>query len=112
MQKMVEEVHSIMWDFCQAHSLDVDPVQLKRSIQRHLSGALQVVSPECLSRLGAKRLSLMINTAGSFNVTLAEILNESLLEGSEKSAILCRGINSRKVSTQRSTSRPHLSIVK
>lgn len=112
MQEMAEEVHAIMWDFCQAHSLDVDPVQLKRSVQRHLSGALQVVSPECLSRLGARRLSHMINTAGSFNVTLAEVLNESLLEGSEKSATLCQVIKSRKVSTQRKTSRPHLSVVK
>lgn len=112
MQKMAEEVHAIMWDFCQVHSLDVDPVQLKRSIQRHLSGALQVVSPECLSRLGARRLCHMINTAGTFNVTLAEILNESLMDGSEKSATLCQAIKSRKASTQRIASRPHLSVVK
>jgi hypothetical protein len=112
MQNMVDEVHAIMWDFCQSHSLDVDPVQLKRSIQRHLSGALQVVSPECLSRLGARRLSLMINTAGSFDVTLAEVLNESLVEGSERSATLCQSVKSRKVSTHRMVSRPQLSLVK
>lgn len=112
MQKMVEEVHAIMWDFCQIHSLDVDPVQLKRSIQQHINGALQVVAPECLSRLGARRLSLMINTAGNFNVTLAEILNEALIEGSEKSAILCQVVKSRKASTQRISVKPNLSIVK
>ena len=112
MQKMVEEVHAAMWDFCQTHALDVDPVQLKRGIQQHINGALQVVSPECLNRLGAKRLTLMINTAGNFNVTLAEILNESLIEGSEKSATLCQAVKSRKQSTQRISVKPNLSIVK
>lgn len=112
MQRMVEQVHAIMWEFCTTHSVDVDPVQLKRSVHRHLSGALQVVSPECLDRLGARRLALMINTAGTFNVTLAELFNESLLEGSDKSALLCQVIKSRKSSTQRISARPKLTVVK
>lgn len=112
MQKLVEDVHDIMWEFCQSHALDVDPVQLKRSIQRHLSGALQVVSPECLARLGARKLSLMINTAGTFNVTLAEVFNESLMEGCERSATLCQAVRSRKVATQRVVNRPSLALVK
>lgn len=112
MQQMVDEVHAIMWDFCQEHDLDVDPVQLKRGIQRHLAGSLQVVSPECLSRLGARKLALMIDTAGRFNVTLAEMFNEALVEGSEKSSTLCQALKSRKVSTQRTHQKPNLSLVK
>jgi len=112
MQRMVEQVHQIMWDFCVEHDLDVDPVMLKRSVQRQVAGALQVVSPECLSRLGAKRLALMIDTAGRFDVTLAEMLNESLLEGADKSSSLCQAINSRKQSTQRVERKPHLALVK
>lgn len=112
MQAMVEEVHAIMWEFCQLHSLDIDPVQLKRSVRQHLHGALSVVSPECLKRLGARRLALLINTAGTFDVTLAELFNETLMDGSEKSATFCQAIKSRKESTQRINAKPRLSLVK
>lgn len=112
MQQMVEQVHEIMWTFCEEHELDIDPVQLKRSIQRHLSGSLQVVSPECLARLGARRLALMIDTAGRFNVTLAEMFNESLIEGADKSSSLCQAIQGRKESTRRIQQRPALKLVK
>lgn len=112
MQQMVDEVHAIMWELCQAHELDIDPVQLKRGIQRQVSGALAVVSPEAFQRLGARRLAVMIDTAGRFNVTLAEMLSESILEGSDRSSSLCQTIKGRKQSTERLQRRPHLSLVK
>lgn len=111
-QKLVDEVHQIMWGFCQEHDLDIDPVQLRRGIQRQISGALSVVSPETFSRIGARRIALMIDTAGRFDVTLAEMLNESIMEGSDKSSSLCQTIKSRKNSTQRVSRKPHLSVVK
>lgn len=109
---MVDEIHGMMWELCELHGLDVDPVQLKRGIQRQIAGALSVVSPETLARLGARRVAGMIDTAGRFNVTLAEMFNESLLEGSDKSSSLCQAIKSRKQSTVRVQRKPHLSLVK
>lgn len=112
MREIVDQVHEYMWAFCQKADLDVDPVMLKRGIARHISGALLVVSPESLKRIGHDKLAVMIDVAGRYELTLAEILNESLLQGADSSATLCREIRSRKESTKRLHRRPRLRIVK
>lgn len=112
MREMVEQVHDYMWKFCQQAQLDIDPVMLKRSIGQQISGALLVVAPQSLQRIGHVKLAVMIDVASRYDVTLAELLNESLVAGSDNSASLCRDIRSRKEGTQRIHSRARLRLVK
>lgn len=112
MKEMVEKVHEYMWAFCEKANLDVDPVMLKRSIGQQISGALLVVSPESLKRIGHARLAVMIDVASRYDVTLAEILNEALQAGADNSASLCRDVRSRKENTKRIHSKARLRVVK
>lgn len=112
MQEMVDQVHDYMWQFCQKAQLDIDPVQLKRSIGRQLSGALLVVSPESLKRIGPTRLAVMIDVANRYEVTLAEVLNEAIQTGADNTATLCRDVRSRKEGTKRIKAKSRLRVVK
>jgi len=111
-KEIVDKVHDYMWAFCQKAELDVDPIALKRSIGRQISGALLVVSAESLNRIGHARLAVMIDVAARYEVTLAEILNESLIQGADNSATLCRDLKSRKGHTKRIQRRPALRVVR
>lgn len=112
MKEIVDKIHEYMWAFCQKAEIDVDPVLLKRSIGQQISGALLVVSPQSLERIGHAKLAVMIDVAARYEVTLAEMLNESLIQGAENSATLCRDIRSRKESTRRISRRPRLQVVR
>lgn len=112
MREMVDKIHDYMWAFCEKAELDVDPVMLKRSIGQQVSGALLVVSPESLKRIGHARLAVMIDVAARYDVTLAEMLNEALQAGADNSATLCRDIKSRKESVKRTKQGPRLRIIK
>jgi hypothetical protein len=112
MREMVEKIHAYMWAFCQKAELDIDPVLLKRSIGQQVSGALTVVAPESLNRLGHVRLAVMIDVANRNEVTLAELLHESLTNGADNSATLARNLRSRKQGTVRLQRRAKLRLVK
>lgn len=112
MREMVEQIHDYMWEFCKKANLDVDPVMLKRSIGQQVSGALLVVAPESLNRIGHARLAVMIDVANRYEVTLAELLNESLQAGASNSASLARDILSRREGTKRTRARARLRVVK
>ncbi len=112
MREMVDAIHEYMWQFCKKAQLDVDPVMLKRSIGQQVSGALLVVAPESLKRIGHARLAVMIDVANRYEVTLAELLNESLQAGANNSASLCRDIRSRRSGTQRIKTKARLRLVK
>lgn len=112
MREMVDQIHEYMWSFCEKAQLDIDPVMLKRSIGQQVSGALLVISPESLKRIGHARLAVMIDVANRYDLTLAEVLNEALIAGADNSASLCRDVKSRKESTQRIRARSRLTVVK
>lgn len=81
MREMVDQIHEYMWAFCEKAQLDIDPVMLKRSIGQQVSGALLVIYPESLKRIGHARLAVMIDVANRYDLTLAEVLNEALIAG-------------------------------
>lgn len=58
-----------------------------------------------------QKAELDIDMASRYEVTLAEILNESIIQGSDNSATLCRDIRSRRSSTARVKRRPKLRVV-
>ncbi|USZ49358.1 hypothetical protein [Halomonas sp. DN3] len=112
MQEMVEQIHSSMWSFCQKARIDVDPVMLKRSIGQQVSGALLVVSPEALKRIGHSRLAVMIDVANRHDLSLAELLNEALVAGADDAASVCRSLHTRKEHIQKIKMRSRLTLVR
>lgn len=112
MHEMVEQLHAHLWAFAERAQLDIDPVALKRSIGQQVSGALLVVSPEALERIGHARLAVMLDVATRYELTLAELLMEALDAGADNSASLCRDLKGRQGRTRQGAKAPHLHVIK
>ena len=111
MREMVDAVHEHMLTFAQAHEVDIDSSALRRTIQRQLSSALQVISEPELRRLGHHRLAFMIDTACRFDVSLGEVIHESVMDGVQHAATLCRTLQSRRQTLTTAKARPTLRLV-
>lgn len=111
MREMVDAVHEHMLTFAQAHEIDIDSSALRRTIQRQLSSALQVISEPELRRLGHHRLAFMIDTACRFDVSLGEVMHEAMLDGVQQVATLCRTLQSRREALTTTKHRPALRLV-
>lgn len=112
MRELVDQIHSYMWEFLEQHGIAVeDPSRLRRNIQRQVTSGLTVISPMAMDRMGYKRVARMIDTAGRYNVTLAELLNEALQDGEDRQASLAKSVYLRKEGNAAAKRRSHLRVI-
>lgn len=111
MRELVDSVHRYMWDFAEQAGIDIDPVALRRGIQRQLNSACLVLAPAALDRMGPQKLALMIDIAGRYNLTLAELFQESVDDGVQRAHTLANSIYRRKDGIKREKQRPKLRLV-
>ncbi|MDH1237269.1 hypothetical protein [Stutzerimonas stutzeri] len=107
-----EKVVQYTLQFSRKCKLDVDEHALRDNIYRHLEVARSVVTEATLERIGHVHLSVMINTAARYNLSLAEVMMEAVRAGSQPVAPLCVAVETRKNSVTRVKQRPSLRVVK
>lgn len=107
-----EKVVQYTLQFSKECKLDVDEHLLRDNIYRHLQVARSVVTEATLERIGHVHLSVMINTAARYNLSLAEVMMEAVRVGVQPVAPLCVAVEARKTSTTRVHSRPSLRVIK
>lgn len=107
-----EKVVQYTLEFSRTCKLDVDEYILRDNIYRHLQVARSVVTEATLERIGHVHLSVMINTAARYDLSLAEVMTEAVRVGSQPVAPLCVAVESRKNSITSVKRRPSLSVVK
>ena len=112
MRELVDRVFAVTWEVCERERLDADPTALRHTISRQLSAALTVVTPATLQRLGAEQLALMINAALRNQLTLAELLEATLLDAGQRAGTLSREIRARRDTIAHRERRSHLHRVK
>lgn len=106
-----DKVYQYTLNFSQQAGIDADPVALKEGVRRHLASARTVVTNETLERIGHVHLSLMINTAARYGLSLGEIVMEAVRNGSQPVASLCAAVSSRKAGARRPRQAPVLRLV-
>lgn len=109
MRELVDPIHARLWAVAERARLDIDPADLRRAIAQQVSGALLVVSPKALRRIGPDRLAVMIDVATRYELRLSDLLMEALHAGADNAASLCREAASRRTATRRRP--PHLTLV-
>jgi hypothetical protein len=98
-------------EFSREAGMDTDPLALKEGIYRHMNSARAVVTDATLERIGHVHLSLIINTAARYDITLGEALMESVRQGSQPASAICAAVVSQKTPTRRISSKPKLRLV-
>lgn len=106
-----DKVYQYTLDFSQQAGINTDPAALKDGIRRHMASARTVVTNETLERIGHVHLSLMINTAARYGLSLGEVMMEAVRNGSQPVAAICAAICARKTGTRRPAKRPSLRLV-
>lgn len=111
LRELVEKIHTHMLEFARGNNLDVDSGALRDNIRRHLASTTTVVAPESLERVGYRRLAVMIDTAARYELTLGELMAESIDQGCNRSALIARDLRNRRREEEIASSRPKLRIV-
>lgn len=96
MSDIDDKVYQYTLNFSREAGLDTDPVALKDGVLRHMASARTVVTTATLERIGHVHLSLMINTAARYGLSLGEVVMEAVRNGSQPVAALCAAIVARK----------------
>lgn len=107
-----EKVVQYTLDFSRKCQLNIDEHVLRDSIYSHMQVARSVVTDSTLERIGHVHLSVMINTAARYNLSLAEVMMEAVRKGVQPVAPLCASVESRKESAKRISRKPLLHVVK
>lgn len=92
--------------------VDVDPVGLRNGLTRHLNSARTVVTHATLERIGYQYISVMINTAARYDLSLGELLMASIREGIQPISNTCATLRREKDATNRVPKKPRLTLVK
>ncbi|MBV2133269.1 hypothetical protein KRX52_10715 [Pseudomonas sp. MAP12] len=106
-----DKVYQYTLNFSHEAGLETDPVALKDGVLRHMASARTVVTTATLERIGHVHLSLMINTAARYGLSLGEVVIEAVRNGSQPVAALCSAISSRKNGVRRPKQKPTLRLV-
>jgi hypothetical protein len=111
MKDIDDKVFQYTLEFSRDAGMDTDPGALKEGINRHMNSARAVVTNDTLERIGHVHLSLIINTAARYDISLGEALMESVRQGSQPASAICAAVVSRKTPTRRVSSKPVLRLV-
>lgn len=111
LRELVEKIHAHMLEFAQGNNLEVDSGALRDNVRRHIASTTTVVAPESLERIGYRRLAVMIDTAARYELTLGELMAESIDQGCNRSALIARDLRNRKREEELSRSKPKLRVV-
>lgn len=106
-----DKVYQYTLNFSQQAGLETDPIALKDGVLRHMASARAVVTTATLERIGHVHLSLMINTAARYGLSLGEVVMEAVRNGSQPVAALCSAISTRKNGVRRPKQKPNLRLV-
>lgn len=106
-----DKVFEYTMNFSKQVGIDTDPNALKDGVRRHMAAARTVVTTETLERIGHVHISLMINTAARYGLSLGEVMMEAVRNGSQPVAALCSAICARKTDSRRPAKRPDLRLV-
>ncbi|MCY1280333.1 hypothetical protein D9M68_600870 [compost metagenome] len=106
-----DKVFQYTLDFCQEYDLKIVEADLRENISRHMQSARSVVTDATLERIGHVHLSLIINTAARYDLSLGEVIMEAVRQGSQPVSSLCAAISARKSGTRRVTRKPNLRLV-
>ncbi|CAD5377407.1 hypothetical protein OF001_U20334 [Pseudomonas sp. OF001] len=106
-----DKVYRYTMDFSVQAGIETDPPALREGIRRHMASARTVVTTETLERIGHVHLSVMINTAARFGLSLGEVMMEAIRNGSQPVASLCAAVSSRKNGARRKQQKPDLRLV-
>ncbi len=101
MNDIDDKVYRYTLDYSVQAGMTIDPPALHEGIRRHMASARTVVTTETLERVGHVHLSLMINTAARYGLSLGEVLMEAVRNGSQPVASLCDAIVARKGSLRK-----------
>ena len=106
-----DKVYRYTLDFSIQAGVEADPDALRDGVRRHMAAARTVVTTATLERIGHVHLSLMINTAARYGLSLGEVMMEATRNGSQPVASLCAAICNRKTGVRRPPKKPDLRLV-
>lgn len=106
-----DKVYKYTLDFSVQAGMTIDQPALQEGIRRHMASARTVVTTETLERVGHVHLSIMINTAARYGLSLGEVMMEAIRNGSQPVASLCAAVSSRKNGARRPKQKPNLRLV-
>lgn len=106
-----EKVLQYTLDFSRKAELKMDESALRDGIFRHMGSARTVVTDTTLERIGHVHLSVIINTAARYNLSLGEVLMEAVRQGAQPAASLCANLVAQKTTARMQSARPNLRLV-
>lgn len=116
MENIDNKVFEYTLNFARESRIEVEPENLKVGIRRHMDSARNVVTTATLERIGHVHLSLMINTAARYGLSLGEVIMTGVRNGCQPVASICTTLLKKKTGHSKSDfdqikKKPHLYLV-
>lgn len=111
MHDIDDKVFQYTLEFSRQAKVDVDESALRDGIIRHMHTARNVVTDATLERIGHVHLSVLINTAARYDLSLGEVLIEAVRQGVQPASAICAAAASKKTGVRRAPRKPNLRLV-